>query len=169
MGHHDVMAASAIEEAEFRLPPRIRSKTGPEQTDSARFVIARRIADLPFVHIVDDDFEAPSGTVDVVVQRDITSIRQCQSDVLFCRIGDSGISVEGLTDPERHQVLSRGWGQLENRRVRLFMPRDGDELEICWGILYRAYRSIINTPARSAAMPRAYAVDLPEISRTSLC
>lgn len=163
------MAASAIEEADFRLPPRIRSKTGPKQASSIRFMLAGRIADLPFVHIVEDDFETLPVTVSVFLQRDITSIRKCEATELFCRIGDSGISVEGLTDAERHHVLSRGWGQLENRRVRLFMPRDSDELEICWDILYRAYRSIINTPVRSAVMPRAYVVDLPEISRTSLC
>jgi hypothetical protein len=163
------MAVSAIDQADFRLPPRIRSKPGPEPVDSARFMLAERIADLPFVQTVEDDFGVLPGTVGAFLKLDVTSIRQREPAVLFCRISHSGISVEGLTDAERHQVLSRGWGQLENRRVRLFMPRNDDELEICWGILYRAYHSIINTPVRSATMPRANVVDLPEISRTSLC
>ena len=163
------MAASAIDQAEFRLPPRVRSNPAPEPTDRARFVLAERIADLPFVQIVEDGFEALPGTVGAFLRRDVDSIRKRQPAVLFCRISSFGISVEGLTDAERYQVLSRGWGQLENCHVRLFMPRNDDELEICWGILYRAYSSIINTSVGPAAMPRAYVVDLPEISRTSLC
>jgi hypothetical protein len=140
------MAVSAIDQADFRLPPRIRSKPGPEPVDSARFMLAERIADLPFVQTVEDDFGVLPGTVGAFLKLDVTSIRQREPAVLFCRISHSGISVEGLTDAERH-----------------------DDLEICWGILYRAYHSIINTPVRSATMPRANVVDLPEISRTSLC
>ena len=87
----------------------------------------------------------------------------------LCRIGSEGISVEGLSDKERHQVLSRGWGRLEKRRVRLFPPRDDEELEICWSILCQAYHSILSAPVDSPTAPRASVDDLPEVSRTSLC
>ena len=52
---------------------------------------------------------------------------------------------------------------------RLFMPRDDAELKVYWAIPCGAYDSIINSPAKSLAVPRASATELPEISRTSLC
>jgi hypothetical protein len=83
-------------------------------------------------------------------------------------IGYNGISLPGLTDPERHQVLSRGWGRLDRQRVLLYLPRDESELAICWSILYRAYNSIINSPEQMSASPRAHFDDYPEPSHTSL-
>jgi hypothetical protein len=163
------MAVSTIDQAGLRLPLRIRTRLGPAPAYAARFMLAERIAELAYVQIVEDAFGTPPCTIGVFLQRDTGPSRKRPPAILFCRISNAGISVEGLTDTERHQVLSRGWGQLENHRIRLFMPRDSRELETCWSILYRAYGSIINTPARAAAMPRAYAADLPEISRTSLC
>lgn len=163
------MAISAIDQASLRLPLRIRSKLGPEPAYSARIMLAERIAELDFVQIVEDEFDALPSSVGVFLQRDFGPARKRNAAVLFCRINCSGIRVEGLSDTERHHVLSRCWGRLENRHIRLFMPRDDDEQEICWTILYRAYSSIINTPDFTPAMPRASVGELPEISRTSLC
>jgi hypothetical protein len=159
----------AIDQDRFCLPLRIRTRLGPDPAYSARFELTDRISELASVQVIDDDFEPVPRSVAVYVRNRERSPQQRPSAVRFCKIDSSGISVAGLSDAERHQVLSRGWGRLEKRRIRLFMPRDDAELKVCWAILCRAYDSIINSPANLLAVPRASANELPEISRTSLC
>lgn len=163
------MSMPAFEQNQFRLPTRIRTWLGPEMAYPARFELANRIAGLPHVQAADDTLDELPGTVAAFLQPNVGPTGNQRAAVLFCRINSAGISLEGLTDTERHQVLSRGWGQLEKRRVRLLLPRDEEELEICWSILHRAYRSIINSPACLRTATKAPVGELPEVSRTSLC
>lgn len=162
------MAALAPESTALNLPTRIRNKLGPDTEYAARFAIAERIAALAHVQIVEDAQAAFPGRTCVYLEPDLVASCQRVPAVLYCRIDYTGISVEGLSDSERNHILCRGWGQLEHRRVKLFLPRDDGEVEVCWNILYRAYNAIINSPGHSPSTPRAYFGDLPEVSRTFL-
>jgi hypothetical protein len=155
--------------ARFVLPTRIRSKLGPDAGYAAQQRLADRIAELPGMHTLEDPLEPSPCTVGVYLQAGSGKRRTPPTAFLFCKIRGTGISVEGLDDSERHQVLSRGWGKLENRSIQLFLPRDDDEFDVCWDIVYRAYRNISNPPARTLFAARPPLAELPEFSRTILC
>lgn len=162
------MSVTARKPDHLVLPIRVRSKLASESGYSARFALAERIADLPYVQIIESAAGASLGATCVYVQRDQRPVRKRSPAFLLCRIDHAGIGLECLSHAERHRVLSRGWGKLEHQRIRLYMPHDEDELEVCWSILYRAYDTIINFPDRVTSAPRAFVDDLPEISYTSL-
>ncbi len=162
------MTALLLDSDPFALPARIRNRLVPDEGFQARFELADRLAGLPLAETVANGNGALPGTSCVYLRMDNPATHRRLPALLFCRIDCTGISVEGLSDSERHRVLCRGWGKLESRRVKLFMPRDDEELDVCWSILYRAYCSIINSPHASATMPRAIFDDLPEVSRTCL-
>lgn len=157
------------ESARFVLPTRIRSKLGPDTGYAARDRLVDRIAQLPGMHTLDDPLEPSPCTVGVYLRPVSGKRRTPPTAFLFCKIRSTGISVEGLDNSERHQVLSRGWGRLENRSIQLFLPRDDDEFDVCWNIVYRAYRNISNPPARTLFAARPPLAELPEFSRTILC
>jgi hypothetical protein len=159
----------ASSDKRFCLPARIRTRLVPEPVPQADRELASRLAGLPRAQTTEDQHLAHARTLSVFLRQFGSSDGDGQPAILLCRIGSEGISVEGLSDNERHQVLSRGWGSLEKRRVRLFPPRDDEELEVCWSILCRAYHSILSTPVDSPTAPRVSVADLPEVSRTSLC
>ena len=52
------MTVSAIDQADFRLPARIRAKPGPDAAGCARVMLAERSADPPLVQTVEDGSEA---------------------------------------------------------------------------------------------------------------
>jgi hypothetical protein len=162
------MSATANQSDRLVLPTRVRSRLVPDSGFSALSALAERFAELPFVQLVES--AAGVGRTDTCAyfQPREQPARSKAPAYLFCRIGYNGISLLGLTDPERHQVLSRGWGRLDRQRVLLYLPRDESELAICWSILYRAYNSIINSPEQMSASPRAHFDDYPEPSHTSL-
>lgn len=155
--------------ARFVLPTRIRSKLGPDTGVAAQDLLADRIAGLPGLHTFEDPLEPSPCTVAVYLQTMSGRRRANATARLFCKIRGTGISVEGLDDAERHQVLSRGWGRLESRGIQLFLPRDDDEFDVCWNIVHRAYRNISNPPARTLFAARPPLAELPEFSRTILC
>ena len=153
----------------FCLPARIRTRLVPEPVPRAGRVLAKRLTRLPRTQTTADEPQTHPCTLSIYLRRQDAGDDGQLASVLLCQIGSEGISVEGLSDNERHQVLSRGWGRLEKRRVCLFPPRDDEELEICWSILCRAYHSILSAPVDASTAPRASVIDLPEVSRTSLC
>jgi len=165
----ELSATPASETDRLRLPPRPRINLGPDGNGAARYRLAERIAGLPRVHTVEEPDGILPGKVAVYVHAAGAARRQHESPISFCDITSSGISLEGLDDAERHQVLSRGWGRLENHRMQLFLPRNDGELDVCWRILYRAYCSLINSPAARPLARRAPPAELPEFSRTTLC
>jgi hypothetical protein len=160
------MTLSISESERFVLPTRIRSKLCPDNGYVARTRLADQISKLPGVHTFEDSLEASPSIVGVHLAH---SSRRHQSAVLFCKIRCDGISVDGLSDAARHQVLSRGWGRLENRSIQLYLPRDDDEFDVCWHILYRAYRAITNPPAMFLSAAKPPLAELTEFSRTTLC
>ena len=156
------------ESERFALPTRIRSKLGPDNDCAARARLADQITKLPGVYTFEDALETSPSIVGVYLAHSSRTSRRHPSAVLFCKIRCDGISVEGLNDAARHQVLSRGWGRLESRSIQLFLPRDDDEFDVCWHILYRAYRAITNPPATFLTAAKPPLVELPEFSRTTL-
>jgi len=164
------MAILALEPTLFQLPARSRSKQTSADVLSARLALAERISELPDIETVEDAEATVPWSVDVYVKVPTRSLRKRQPPVLFCRIGRDGVGVYGLGNSDRHQALSRGWGKLARDSVTLHFPRDVTELDVCWDLLQRAYRSLIQSSAQSS--PRrsvAWAGDLPSFSRTTLC
>lgn len=86
----------------------------------------------------------------------------------LCDLGDDGIAVYGLDNWAKHQVVMRGWGKLIYDRVQLFVPRDDDELEICWNIIHQAYDSRFGATASEPATDNKSIRELPRFSRTTL-
>ena len=156
------------DENRFCLPARIRTRLVPEPIRPASFDLAERLAGLPFAEAIEGTY-ASAAAVSIFLHPTGSQDASHSTSALLCRISSAGISVEGLSDRERHQVLSKGWGRLENRRIRLYTPRDDEELDVCWTILGRAYDSILSAPASASTAPRASVAELPEYSYTCLC
>ena len=116
--------------------------------------------------------EEPAATlpcrVDVFLQGPCTSVRRKPESFLLCTIGREGIAIYNLGEWDRHQVLRGGWGRLHRDHVQMFLPRNNEELEVCWGILQRAYRCLSEVSAQGRAVRRTSPWDLPRFSRTSL-
>jgi len=165
----ELSAVPASETVRLRLPTRTRINLGPDGNGATRYRLAERIAALPRVHTVEDPDGVLPGKVAVYVHAAGAIRQQHERPIPFCDITSSGIGVEGLDDAGRHQVLSRGWGRLENHRMQLFLPRNDGELDVCWRILYCAYCSLLNSPAAPPLARRAPPPELPEFSRTTLC
>ncbi|MDH3373268.1 MAG: hypothetical protein OER22_04150 [Gammaproteobacteria bacterium] len=149
----------------YHLPARIRAKKVPENGFSCRLALADRIADLPGIHTVEKSSDTLPHGVDVYLQSPSRSLRKQRDPILLCSIGRDGVAVHGLSEWDKHQVLCGGWGKLERDHVLIFLPKDFEELEVCWGLLHRAYGSLsdasVHTPlARSATVGR-----LPRFSR----
>ena len=161
------MATAAREVTRFRLPSRIRAKTATANTIPARLGLADRIANLPGVHVVEQEHGSLPCGVDVFLSEPDTR-RKRRPALLFCSMSATAIEVHGLDNWDRYQVLARGWGRLDGRGVQLFMPRDEDEMEQCWAILLRAYQSSIHASAAAAPERFAWFDRLPSYSRTSL-
>ncbi len=163
------MATAAGELFRFHLPTRIRTKQAPVDNISPRLELADRIAGLPGIQTVEDNSATLPCCVDVYLGAPAVSLRKQRPAMLLCRISHDGVAVHGLSDRDRHQVLSRGWGWLKENRVVLFLPRDSEDLEVCWEIVQHAYYSLIEfsrqaRPVRIATWPNG----LPRVSRTSL-
>lgn len=158
----------AFEDNRLCLPSRIRDMLAPEPVPPASRELAKRFAGLPQAETAADELSSYPGSLRVVLYRHTACGRNGSQSTLLCRIGNDGICVEGLSDEERQHVLSRGWGLLENRCIRLFTPRSDEELEICWTILRRAYDSILAAPVDTKTAPQVSVDNLPEVSRTSL-
>ena len=163
------MAASAQEVVRFRLPARIRVKQAPDDSIASRLALADRIADLPGIETVEGGSSALPSTVSVFLRQSPVSLRKPGKSTLLCTISAHGISVQGLNARDRHQVLSRGWGHLDNDAVVLFLPRDEEDLAVCWDILQRAYNCIFQSSAVSDPVRITVGAGRrPRFSRTTL-
>lgn len=154
------MATPASKLARFQLPIRIRSKREPDDRMTPSLTLAERIAGIPGIEVT---APAPNGTPAEFSIYLNSGSRQ----MLLCSLLDSGISVHGLDNWDRHQVVSRGWGRLVQNRVMLFLPRDDDELDVCWDILKRA-KTRLADPSTTPARNQLSSWDLPSYSRTTL-
>ena len=151
------------------LPVRSRIKQATDCNITARLSLADRIADLPDVRVVDHEPpESGEIRVDVYLGRLESVLRRQPEPTMFCSISADGILVHGLADVDRHQVLSRWWGRLHGQGVLLYRLREGEELEIVWRILGRAYAALVTTAITGRRPRRALVYELPRFSRTNL-
>ena len=163
------MAEPALESTQFHLPVRIRSRRASADDLNLRLALAEYLSELPELTAVEAADTTVPWSVDMHLQIPAASPGEREPAPLFCRIHHDGIGVHGLTDRDRYQVLVRGWGRLARNSVILHMPRDVGELEVCWEILQRAYRSLIQSSAQNSSMRRSvWSDNLPRFSRTTL-
>jgi len=164
------MATTASASSRPVLPHRARV-TGESKQNSipVRLALAARIAELPGIATVDVPGDASPAAVEIHLQRPASSLRDQLAPILLCRIDQAGIDVHGLDDRDHHQLLSRRWGRLGASYVQLWLPRDNEELEVCWSVVRRAYARLLDIatnsqPDRISGWPK----DRPRFSRTSL-
>lgn len=163
------MAEPALESTRFQLPVRIRSSKATADDLDPRLALAERLSELPDLTAAEATDTTVPWSVDMHLQVRTASPRERQPAPLFCSIYPDGIIVHGLNDRDRYQILVRGWGRLARDSVILHMPRDAGELEVCCEILYRAYRSLIQSSAHALPKRRnAWSDTLPRFSRTTL-
>lgn len=162
------MSTAARDVSRFILPVRVQARQARDDSLAARLALADRIADLPGIHATDHDPNGGSWSVDVFVTQGAPSIRKQRPAKLLCRIGHDGIVAFGLSNADRHQVLSRGWGRPHGDGVMLFLPRDEDELEMAWDILFRAYETMMCESAAAIPVRTAWFDGMPSFSRTNL-
>lgn len=148
----------------FRLPARIRASSAPQDEFSCRLALADRIAALPGIVTEDDPCDTLPSRASVYLQFTNRSPRRYLQRALLCTISCGGVELFGLDTWGKQQVLSAGWGSLQRDYVLLYLPRDEQELEVCWDILRRTYQNI-STP--SAKPPLAHVVSTSARSRFS--
>jgi hypothetical protein len=161
------MAVAAMELSKFSLPTRIRSKKPSLESLSARLELAQRIAELPGTRTEDHEATLPCG-VDVFLQAPQAPLRKRRPDSLLCHVGSEGVRVFGLNAWQRHQVVLRGWGNFLRDGVLMHLPRDSNELEVCWDVVRRAYDTLFSGMAEATPVCTVWQDDLPRFSRTRL-
>jgi hypothetical protein len=162
------MARAVKELNHYHLPARIRVKRAPEDGFCCRLALAERIAGLPGIQTVEDGASPMPSQVDVYLQAPGTANRRHHPAILLCTIGREGIAIRGLNEWDRHQVLRGGWGRLVRDHVVMHLPRDFEELEVCWGVLQRAYQYLSDLAAQGRPGCKTPPWNLPRFSRTSL-
>ena len=161
------MAAVATEFPRFDLPSRIRRKGECPNDLSACVTLADRIADLPGT-VTEDHGSTLPCSIDVYLCVPGESVRKVKPDLLLCNIGKDGVRVYGLSAWDRHLVALRGWGHLKGQGVHLHLPRDNEELEICWSLLQRAYGLLADAAAAARPVRKVWHDGMPRFSRTAL-
>jgi hypothetical protein len=163
------MEKPTLESIPFQLPVRIRSRKVPADALGLRLALSRHLSELPDLTVIESPDATVPWSMDAYLRLSDLAAGEREFEPPFCSLDEDGISVHGLSDRDRYQVLARGWGRLTRRSVVLHPPRDAGELEVCWEILQRAYRSLIQSSARSSSMRSIARVDnLPSFSRTTL-
>ena len=162
------MARAARELNHYYLPARIRGRKASEDDFSCRIALAERLAGLAGIRTIEDGSSPMPGRVDVILQAPDSLVRRPHEAILLCRIGRDGIAIFGLNEWDRHQVLRGGWGRLVSDHVVMHLPRDFEELEVCWGVLQRAYRYLSDLSAQGRPARKTPPCNLPRFSRTSL-
>lgn len=160
------MVAVPRVEPHFEVPVRSPGKCAATE-GAARLELADRIASLAGIHTVDDGTDMPSS-VTVFLVNEHGPARKRTAPVTLCIISRDGLAVHGLSLHERRHVALRGWGVLERGHVRIYLPREPDEVDVCWRILLHAHCALLNFSARSPASRHAFAGELPRFSRTTL-
>ena len=163
------MEKPALDSTPFQLPVRIRSRKASADALGLRLALAQRLSELSDVTVIESADATVPWSMDAHLQVPILGGGERHLAPPLCSIHEDGIGVCGLSDRDRYQVLARGWGRLTRKSVVLHLPRDAGELDVCWEILQRAYRSLIQPSARSSIMrPMARVDNLPSFSRTTL-
>ena len=162
------MTASVIQPMHYRLPARIRLGKPSENELACRLMLADRIADFPGFKTEDDGSATLPCRVNVFLQVAAPSMHKDTNSELLCTISREGILMCGLSRGDKHQVLSAGWGKLVGENVNIYLPRDEQELEVCWDVLQRAYQELASTSAKPSAARNTSPWEMPRFSRTTL-
>ncbi len=162
------MAAVLQEPLRFQLPARLRNKHCATDGGLSRLTLTDRLAALPGIRTVENTSGTLPCSVTLYLSRQGSGLRKQLPPRILCEISADAVTVYGLSNRDRHQVLSRGWGSLGQDRVQMFLPRDEAELEVCWRILQHAYCSILDFSARPPSMRYPNFGELPRFSRTTL-
>lgn len=143
-------------------------KTAPEDMPLSQ-ELADTISSLPGVVIVDrrGDTLPCQASAYLHEHPDRRTLGNPRS-VLLCRIDIDGITINGLNNWEKHQVVMRGWGKLRGGRVLLHLPRDDGEFETCCSIIQQAYEALADPSANTGRRSNASAWEMPKYSRTTL-
>jgi len=161
------MATVAHELGHYQLPARIRARKTGQDAITYRLALAERIADLPGIRTQEQQGSGMPYRVDVYLQVENRSIRMPTIDVPLCAISLDGIEIFGLSGWDQHQVLRGAWGRLRGNAVLMHLPRDADELEVCWQLVQRARRNLMDSSDRLVSRKTATRI-LPSYSRTNL-
>ncbi|MDH4055022.1 MAG: hypothetical protein OEW73_00810 [Gammaproteobacteria bacterium] len=136
------MATAADHVRRLLLPTRIGDGNSPSEGCLPRLALAARIADLPGILTVDKVVDQTHFSVNVFLQPDPGSTRKPLIPVRFCSINNDGIEIFGLSDTDKEAIVANGWGQLQAKRVLVYLPRDKAEVEACWRILTFAHERL---------------------------
>jgi len=163
------MATPVNQLPRFQLPARIRlCNMAPEGLQAGR-ILADRIAKLPGVEAVEyGEDTLPRQMVAYLHENAARRTIGNPRALLLCRLDTDGITVHGLDNWARHQVLVRGWGKLFMDGVLLFQPRNDDELDTCWNIVRQAYDALSDPLASKPRSGNGFVWDMPKFSRTTL-
>jgi len=162
------MVAVLRDEPHFEVPPRACDAGLPHDSNQARILLADRIAELPGIRTVDNGPESLPSSVTVFLESEHGPARKRMPPLPLCVISRDGLSVHGLSLRDRQHLAAQGWGTLSHERVRLFMPRDEHEVDVCWTILQHAHCSLLNISARAPGTRHVSSRALPSFSRTTL-
>jgi hypothetical protein len=162
------MARPVRELNHYHLPARIRAGKVPADGFSFRLALAERIAGLAGILTVEEESDTLPRHVEVFLQPLDSPDPHQHSASLLCKIGCEGICIYGLGEWDRHQVLRGGWGKLVRDHVEMYLPRDSEELEVCWAVLQRAHQYLSAISVQGRAGRKALVRNLPRFSRTTL-
>jgi hypothetical protein len=163
------MATTARNECRFSLPARIRTGKAYSNEFATKLALIDRIADLRGIETVERTGDAVPSYVDVYLARHSTiPARKKLSPPLLCSLNSKGLTIEGLDDWSLRQVVSNGWGKLIYDSVFVFLPRDANELEVCWSIVRRAYDNLFDSSAPEPGTQIVSTWDRPNFLRTTL-
>lgn len=157
------MAANPHSPSRLNLPARIRSGKLPPAL-ALKLALADRIAQMPGICVLENESGLIPGTVEVYL---CTGSDSAPGRPQLCQISARGIRVYGLGDWDKHQILSRGWGNLTGKQVLLFLPRDDEELELCWLILQQAREALLDETNGIPRQRIASPCGLPQFSRST--
>lgn len=163
------MAQNINRTNQFKLPARLRNRRKTSGDFSARMALIDRISDLPGIETVERNDEATPHRVEIYLRREVFDlVLKRKARQMLCSLDCDGVFLHGLNRWERHQVLANGWGNLIEQEVCIYLPRDGHELEIVWGVVQRAYERLMGPSTPEAGSVVISTWDWPRISRTSL-
>ena len=163
------MEKTAKKTKRFKLPARLRNKRKTPADFSSRVALIDRIADLSGIETVERNDEITPRRVEIYLRREASDrVLRRKAAQMLCSLDCNGVFLNGLDRWERHQVLAKGWGKLVDHEVCIFLPRDGHELEIVWGVIQRAYDKLFGPLTPEAGSLVISTWDWPRFSRTSL-
>ena len=162
------MATPSRGTSHYHLPARIRADIAFDNSFSSRMALVDRISGMAGIHTVESAADTLPFRVQIYLQEPSASVRREHPLLLLCTLAADGIEIYGLSQWDRHQVLRGGWGRLRRDHVFFYPPRNNEELEVCWGVMQRAYQHLSDLSAKGPLARKSLLWNLPRVSRTAL-